>query len=361
MSLIPKSSEVVIPERAAGTHSPAHPASEPYWRRHFGPVGAGCRVLLIHSGHLGDGVLALGAMRAARRAMPAAELAAVVTPPVDGLIRRGGWFNHVWTLPAYSFPLADPLRMVRTARLTARVIAWKPHVAVSYTPDPEDLLLARLSLAPERIGASKEHDLIYTKPWLTKRLLWDHIGASVAGRYAAISALAGFGEPTPSPHRDLPLNDNEQSATTPPPNGAKLFVLLVCGSAAHRRWPLEHYAATARELRLRHPGCKLMIVTGPGERDLKDRIAQDFIATGLAESFDCRPLTELVGLLRIADLAVTVDSGPGHIAAATGAPTIYLIPDRKRATHSPPGAHVTVVSGESVAAIPADEVIRALP
>ena len=94
------------------------------------------------------------------------------------------------------------------------------------------------------------------------------------------------------------------------------------GSAKH--WPAEHFAALARDLADRR-GSGVLVLCGPGEREQARRI--DALAGRPAvHALADFPLS--LGLtkacVRRADLLVTTDSGPRHIAAAFGVPVVTL-------------------------------------
>jgi heptosyltransferase-2 len=87
-----------------------------------------------------------------------------------------------------------------------------------------------------------------------------------------------------------------------------------------KAWPVEHYAALARELAA--DGCAVWVLGGPNERVLADEIAR---AGGSAmRDLTGDDLRNAVVALAIADAAVTNDSGLMHIAAALGTPTIAI-------------------------------------
>jgi ADP-heptose:LPS heptosyltransferase len=99
--------------------------------------------------------------------------------------------------------------------------------------------------------------------------------------------------------------------------GGRSYAVLNPGARlADRRWPPEQYAAVARGLAAR--GLAVLVVWGPGEEPIAREIAERS-GTTLAPPTD---LALLAGLMRTARLVVTNNSGPMHLAAAVGAPTV---------------------------------------
>ncbi len=87
---------------------------------------------------------------------------------------------------------------------------------------------------------------------------------------------------------------------------------------ADRRWPPESHAAVARALAGR--GLSVLVVWGPGERDIASRVAE----LGAAHLAPPTDLDDLAALFRGARLCVSNNSGPMHLAVAVRAPTVGL-------------------------------------
>jgi heptosyltransferase-2 len=93
-----------------------------------------------------------------------------------------------------------------------------------------------------------------------------------------------------------------------------------------KSWGGERFAALARLAVDRLPGCRVLVHCGPGDRDE----ARDIVARaahpqvqGLAD-VEQLPFGLAKALLRRAAVLVTSDSGPRHVAAAFGTPTVVL-------------------------------------
>ncbi len=87
------------------------------------------------------------------------------------------------------------------------------------------------------------------------------------------------------------------------------------------RWPAERFAELGRLLASRF-GARICVFWGPGERPLADGIA-----ARIGEAAAVAPptsLKQLGAMFERCSLVVSNDSGPMHIAAALGAPTIGI-------------------------------------
>ncbi|MBE7217544.1 MAG: glycosyltransferase family 9 protein [Caulobacteraceae bacterium] len=132
------------------------------------------------------------------------------------------------------------------------------------------------------------------------------------------------------------------------------YALLAPGASPLRpgkRWPVERYAELAR--RLRAAGISPATVGGPGEAALGVALAQ----AGALDLTGRTGFDDLASLGRHAALAISNDTGPAHLLAAAGAPTVVLFgPDSDPALCAPRGARVRVLAADTLAAITPDAV-----
>jgi ADP-heptose:LPS heptosyltransferase len=138
------------------------------------------------------------------------------------------------------------------------------------------------------------------------------------------------------------------------------YAILVPGASAHRpgkRWPAPHYAELARRLARR--GLQVGVIGGPAEAELGREIA--------AASARVRDLTgrtdyaQIAGVGARAALAVGNDTGPTHLIAATGAPTLVLFSgESDPALCAPRGRKVEILRQDRLADLEVDRVENAI-
>jgi ADP-heptose:LPS heptosyltransferase len=145
--------------------------------------------------------------------------------------------------------------------------------------------------------------------------------------YACALARAAGGTVTPRASELLPalprVPERVPELAQPRP-----IVALHPGGAPHwnRRWPLDRYAGLAVRL-ARERAASLLVVGGRDERaDLERLVAAVRGAEpGARVRETVEPsLNRLANLLAGADLLVGNDSGPAHVAAAVGTPTVVV-------------------------------------
>jgi len=142
------------------------------------------------------------------------------------------------------------------------------------------------------------------------------------------------------------------------PAGRRIGI-LPCSRRAEKNWPVERFRELARELRA-GTGAALVLLGGKADEAVCRSIAD--AAGGGAQVWAGRTsIVELGGLLRDLDLLVTVDSGPMHIAAALGTPTVAIFGPTDPLRTGPYGrGHVVVRRAGPIAEIPVGDVLEAV-
>ncbi|HEX7138215.1 MAG TPA: glycosyltransferase family 9 protein, partial [Vicinamibacterales bacterium] len=117
----------------------------------------------------------------------------------------------------------------------------------------------------------------------------------------------------------------------------RLVVIHVSAGNPFRRWPLDHFVTLATSL-AGHPGCRIVLTSGPSERAAASEILERARALLGSEAgaavLDCGEfsLAELRALADRASLFIGGDSGPLHIASTTTVPIVGLfgptVPER---------------------------------
>jgi ADP-heptose:LPS heptosyltransferase len=124
--------------------------------------------------------------------------------------------------------------------------------------------------------------------------------------------------------------------------GAGPLVVLNPNAGAlslERRWPTANFADLARRLARELPGARVALIGSRGERDYTGEVlAQAGEGLGAAANLAGRlDVAELGALLERADLFVGNDSGPMHLAAALGTPTVGLFGPETPVMYEPVG------------------------
>ena len=88
-------------------------------------------------------------------------------------------------------------------------------------------------------------------------------------------------------------------------------------------WPAERFAALADRL-VREINAQIVLIGAASELEYADGIISRMETNGVADLTGKTTMVELIGLLDLCDMLVSNDTGPAHIAAALGRPTIAI-------------------------------------
>lgn len=305
------------------------------------------RILIIKLGALGDFIQALGPMQAIRRHHAGAHIALLTAPAYADIARATGLFDAINDAGRPPWWRVD---------LLAHLFGWLNSGRFDRVYDLQtsarSSLLFQLfmpNLRPEWSGiaagcshphANPERDRMHTIDRQRDQL-----------RMAGIADV---------PDADFSFLAGDAARFSLPPR----FALLVPGGSAARpakRWPEESYASLARELKGR--GIVPVVLGGVDERTLARAIAQAGQGLNLAGETS---LGEIAALARLAVGAVGNDTGPMHIVAGVGCPSLTLFSsDSDPALCAPRGAmggpKVRVLRRERLGELTVAEVAAAMP
>lgn len=157
-------------------------------------------------------------------------------------------------------------------------------------------------------------------------------------RYLECVALVGAEPVTLAPSLAVTASDR-RGAHAALGDGRGPYAYLHPGAGdARRRWPAEKFAAVGERL----AACGLHVVVGGGTEDrdaaaaIAARLGTPERTTVVAGALD---LPALVGVCAGAAVVVSNDSGPLHIAAATGTPTVGVYWCGNLVNAGPPFSH----------------------
>ena len=311
------------------------------------------KVLVIKLGALGDFVLALAAMKKIREAHPRAKITLLTTPPFEALAKLSPYFNTVETdgRPGDFGDLTAMLGRLRKARYdrvydlqTNSRTNWYFQALRPFPPQWSGI--ASGASLPQRGKARYHmHTLERQADQLKQAGIWPDAPT----------------EPGSAPPSDLTWilrRTKEPRGPVAGATAAKPYVLLVPGGSAHRpekRWPVESYAQLAALLKAR--GLDIVIIGGPQESAMARQIQK---AVGQARDLTGRTdFAQLAVLGAKAALTVGNDTGPTHLLAAAGAPTIALFSDASDPELCGPRGHVAVIRSPDLKALPVSTVASA--
>ena len=157
-------------------------------------------------------------------------------------------------------------------------------------------------------------------------------------REHVIDSFFGFTEALGINERILEWNipipgEAREFATSIIDKDKKTLVISPCSSMAYRNWACEGYAEVA-DYAVKH-GMQVILTGGPSriEKEYAECIKQHSTVE-ITDLIGKTSIKQLLAILECADIVVSPDSGPAHLATAVGTPVIGLYactnPDRAR-------------------------------
>ena len=302
------------------------------------------KILVIKLGALGDVIIALGPFAAIRNHHPHAHITLLTTKPYADIGRRCGLFDEVlidskpsWNQPRDWLALRKTLRQHHFGRVYD--LQMNDRTGIYYRlfwPGQKPEWVGKIAGASHYYPDASKNDI--------------HAFA----RHAELLALAGID--------DIPLPDvrwmgGDISAFGLPPSVA----LLVPGCAPTRpekRWPGASFIELGKILLAR--GLTPVIIGTASEG-----IVTNEIAAAIPEAINLTGQTslyDLAALGRVARVAIGNDTGPMHLIAAAGAPSIGLFSGSSFPGRSAPiGPDVKTIQRDPITALTVDEVVALLP
>ena len=299
------------------------------------------RILVIKLGALGDFVLALGPCAAIRRHHQNAHITLLTTTPFVDLALASGYFDEIWD--DGRIPWWRPIGWIALKRRLDSSAFQRVYDL--QTSGRSSLYFRCLRHTPEWSGIAKGCSHCHENP--------DRDSMHTLERQAEQLAIAGV-ENIPPPDLTWATAEIKHFSVAMP------SVLIVPGGAPHRprkHWPASYYAELA--CALAKTGYQPVLLGTALEYQMARQI-REICATAI-DLTGKTTLIEVVALARSAVAAVGNDTGPMHISAVVGCPSVVLFSsDSDPKITAPRGETVTILSRDSLTDLPVGEVLSAL-
>jgi lipopolysaccharide heptosyltransferase I len=299
------------------------------------------RILIVKLSSIGDVVHTLPAAALLRRALPEARLAWVVERPAAAVIEGSPVIDELIQLDTKAwregFLTGSTIREMRAQldhlRTSARLNgAGNDDIAIDFQGLIKSGMVAFATRAKRRIGF-ENGDL---REAASKVLLTEQVKTSAFSHVieknlalARVAIARSVGQPVAGPGRshtdyEFPIavsTDDERIVEAAIESRRPFAIINPGGGWPTKLWPPERYSELADWLSS-ECGLRSIVTFGPGEEALGQAVASN------ARSGAVRPLAstlkQFVALARRAALFVGGDTGPLHLAAASGTPIVGL-------------------------------------
>lgn len=290
------------------------------------------RILVIRLDLIGDLVLSMTLVRALKRTYPAAEIDLLAVPASAQVITHDPdlaeiitYDPNVWRRPR---ALLQPKNWRGVKVLVQHLHARRYDLAISIF-GPWAAIIALLSGAQRRLGFGREGypgfmtDSIPGRHWQPGD--HKHEVDYCLGLAQAAGATITPADRVPSLYVDPQARQEierllAQEGVQP---GKPLVACHVSSNNGHsKRWPIPYWATLIDRLG-REEGAQVVLTGASNDLPLIERVTQRMQERALNLAGKTS-LPQLAALLQHADLLISGDSGPVHIAAAVGTPLIAI-------------------------------------
>ena len=282
------------------------------------------RVVVRGTNWVGDSVMTVPALRALRRVLPNAKITLAIRPGAKGIFSEADFIDDVLVYNRKSaFSVISQIREWRSRNFQLALLfqnafeaALIPFMAgvplrLGYATESRQALLTHPLAVPE--WRSSKHEVFYYLYLVTalEQMLFGSSNISESEPDASIQ----ISEKRKAEARSLLRTHDIREEDS---------VVAICPGSINsraKRWPVEAYAALAD--RLIESQRQVLLIGSQEEaevsKDVMSRMRhRPIVLTGKTT------LDQITAVLATVDLVVTNDTGPAHIGAALGRPTIVI-------------------------------------
>jgi ADP-heptose:LPS heptosyltransferase len=283
---------------------------------HKNPINPGSdKILIVRTDRLGDVVLTLPMARAIKKVLPNARVTFLDSEYTQPIIER--------------CPDVDEVRTIDSKTSFWKMIRKFRGFEVAFFPSPrfQLALAAFIARVPKRIGTGyRWYSFLFPDKIYEHRKTAEHHEAEYNLRMLAsigISADAGELPNIKLQSLEIQFVDRwivEQLGTA----NAKFAVLHITSGGSTQPWPVQKFIDVGRGLAEKY-NMKIVLTGVDADANIIG-ITLASMGTGRTVFFVGHPLSELAALMERASIVITIGTGPGHLAAALGAPTVGIFP-----------------------------------
>ena len=282
------------------------------------------RVVVRGTNWVGDSLMTVPALRALRRVLPEAKITLATRPGTKGIFSDVDFIDDLLIYDRKNvFSVVPQIREWRQRKF---------DLALLFQNAFEAALIPFLAGVPIRLGyATESRQALLTHPlplpdWRSSRHEVFYYLYLVTALEQLLYESSSICEQEPD--ASIEISDQRRSEATAllRANGVseEESVVAICPGSINsraKRWPAEAYAALAD--RLIEARRRVLLIGSRDEVDVTNEVVHRMrhrptVLTGKTT------LEQITAVLAAADLIVTNDTGPAHIGAALGRPTIVI-------------------------------------
>lgn len=307
------------------------------------------RILIVKLRAIGDVVMATPVIENLRNRFPNSHIAFLTEEASADAVRFNPFLDECIVLPRKSWQQMSWRKSWPGQIAFLRGLRQKRFdLVIDLFGNPRSALLTWMTNAPQRVGyAFRIRKYAYTQAIEPR-------GGDVHEVEFHLDALRALHIPvrTTAPRLDTPdelrLRAGQWMEIQGATDGRPLVGLNPGGGWAIKRWPPDRFATLADLLTDRYDA-RILLLWGPGERSIIETVAGGMKTQALL--LPEVSLAELCAFLRHCTVVISNDSGPMHMAAAVGVPTVGIFGPTHPVLQGPYGPGHRFIREETVACL----------
>jgi heptosyltransferase-2 len=312
------------------------------------------RIIVRGANWIGDAVMTAPALERLRSSFPQSHIALLATPLTTGLFESSPFVDEVIEYRRKEDGARAFLEMAKSLRsrrpdlavlfqnaFEAALLAWLggARLRVGFAEQGRSLLLTRrLHRGPRHRNRHQIHDYLEIVAECERVCLGDSPQSQISNPISSLNASPAQRQAAEFLLRRFGVNSDSRP-----------LVALNAGATNSRakRWPADRFAALGNQL-ADALDARIVLIGAGSERDNADQVLQRMKRQDAINLAGETGMAELIGLLEACDLLVSNDTGPAHIAAALGRPTLTIFGPTNEFETAPTGARAELIRAEGV-------------
>ena len=279
-------------------------------------------ILVIKMSALGDIIHALPSLYELRQLYPNAKISWLVEPQFKDILPEMPYIDNKIIFCKNDLKKKSFLQKLSYLHnLRKELHSYKFDLVIDLQGLMKSSLIVLLSGCSNRIGYCEMREGSFL---FTKAICGPNAKGHVVQRY--LDVMRYLGSQVDKVYFPLPAFTKERQKMSDLLHDGGIvgkYVVFFPGSRwLTKEWPVECYAELAKELLL--DGLSVIIAGGADDKEKGCKIKELTENEAIFDLTGQTSLTEMAGLVRDASLCVGGDTGPMHIAAASGVPTLSL-------------------------------------
>ena len=310
-------------------------------------------ILIRGTNWLGDAVMTTPAMERLRASFPNSHIALLATPLTAGLFEGSPLINEVIEYRRREKGVEgffDAVRQIRQDRFDvgllfqnafeAALLAWLGGIGV------------RIGFAEQGRGALLTHKLHRGAEHRNRHQTNDYL--DIVAEYERVCLGPKFKPGIEKPLPSLAATSVQRQAAKEKLRHFEILhhrplIALNTGATNSRAkcWPADRFAELADRLN-KELNAQIVLIGGEAERGYADKVFRQIGKRHTVNLAGKTSMPELIGLLAECDLLVSNDTGPAHVAAALGTPTLTIFGPTNEFETSPNGRYSKLIRADNI-------------